>query len=94
MNKEITREQINDWSEGPTTVALKELIEQELLTIKDTPITDCLVAGNPTETHENLAELEARERVWGYLVDFLDGDWAYFEVDEEEDDERSSTTGY
>jgi len=94
MGKEITKEQIADWAEGPTTLALKELIETELRAIQNTSITDCLVVGNPTKSHENLAELEARERVFGSLVEFLEGDWAYFEEEEEEDDERSSTTGY
>ena len=93
MSNEITTQQINDWAENPTTVALKVLIEQELKNIKDTPVTNCLVAGNPTQSHENLAELEARERVWDNLVEFLSGDWAYFE-EEEEDYERDNATGY
>ena len=91
--QELTVQQINDWAENPTTIALRELIEKELEAIKDTPITDCLVAGNPTQSHENLAELEARERVWVNLVEFLLGDWAYFE-EEEEDNERDEETGY
>ena len=93
MKNELTQETINDWAENPTTVALRVLIEQELSNIKDMPVTDCLVAGNPTQSHENLAELEARERVWENLAEFLSGDWAYFE-EEEEEHERDDTTGY
>jgi len=89
----IKREQILDWADNPVTTELRELIDQELDDIKNMSVTDCLVAGNPTQSHENLAELEARERVWGYLAEFLSGDWAYF-AEEEKEDERDEQTGY
>ena len=89
----VKRQQIDDWAENPVTEALRELIKKELEDISSMSVTDCLVAGNPTQSHENLAELEARERVWGYLREFLNGDWTYFE-EEEAEDERDTKTGY
>ena len=89
----IERKQIESWTENPVTEALRELIDKELDEIQSMSVTDCLVAGNPTQSHENLAELEARERVWSYLAEFLSGDWTYFEEVEVED-ERNERTGY
>lgn len=83
----ITREQISDWAEGPVTEFLASLIEEELKDIQDTPTTDCLVSGEPVKTHENLVELETRERVWGDVLDVLRSDWSYF-IDEESDEYR------
>jgi len=90
----ISKEQITDWTENPVTLAIIELCEKELDDIKDTPMTECFVPGDPTRTQENLIELEARERVWGQWVAFLQGDWSYFEEDEEVQHERNNTTGY
>ena len=37
------------------------------------------------KTHENIVELEARERCWIEWATFLEGDWEYLlEVDENE----------
>ena len=86
MKREITPEQIVDWTENPTTIALKELIDSELDAIKDTAVTNCLVVGSPIKSHENLIELEVRERAWDLLAEFLDGDWSYLEEEEQEND--------
>lgn len=83
----ISREQISEWAEGPVTEFLASLIEEEINSIKDTPITDCLVSGDPNKTQENLVELEARERVWLDVLDVLKADWGYF-IDEESDEDR------
>ena len=84
----ISQKQLLEWSENPVTIRLKEEAEKELKEIQDTSLTDCLVSSEPQKTQENLIELEARERVWGYLSTLLEGDWTYFEdyFEEDEDD--------
>lgn len=81
----VTKEQITDWTENPVTEWLATLLKGELESIQNTPIVNCLVYGEPTRTHENLIELEAREMAWRDLTALLEGDWTYFE---EEDDEQ------
>ena len=88
MNKQtrqITPKQIEDWSESPVTEALLEKCKEELEDIRTTTVTDCLLRGEPQKTQENIIELEARENVWASWVALLEGDWAYFEEDEEEE---------
>ncbi len=82
-----TIEQVIEWVENPVTVALHELIVEELTAIRETPVTDCLIAGSPSRSHENLVEIEARERVWETLEEILKGDWEYFTSEDEKDDE-------
>ena len=84
MSQPISREQINEWTENPVTIRLKEEANKELREIQQTPITDCLFPGKPHKSQENLVELEARERVWESWVSLLEGDWAYFEEVEDE----------
>ena len=86
MSNEINETLIQDWTENPVTIALKELIDSELEAIKDTAITNCLVVGSPIKSHENLIELEVRERAWDLLSEFLSGDWSYLEEEELEDE--------
>ena len=84
MSKQISKEQIQDWTENPVTEYLAELLQDELEEIRQTPVTNALVYGDPQKTQENLVELEAREMAWADLTAFLTGDWSYFEeVDEE-----------
>jgi len=81
----LEKQQIVDWSENPVTIELRSLAEQEYENIGSTAVTDCLVAGNSFQTQENLVELEARERVWGTMIELLSGDWIYFEEDEDDE---------
>ena len=84
MSQPPSREQIVEWTENPVTIALKEQAALELEEIQKTSPTDCLFPGKPHKSHENLVELEVRERIWENWVALLDGDWAYFEEDEDE----------
>lgn len=87
MSKQITKEQIIEWTESPVTEWLAHLLGKELESIQNTPVATALVYGDPTKTHENLVELEAREMAWRDLVALLSGDWSYFEEEEDEEDE-------
>jgi hypothetical protein len=82
---QITEEQLSEWTENPVTIALGTLAKAERDRIKDTPIQDCLVHGEPNKTQDNLTELETRLLHYNDLVAFLTGDWSY--LLEGEDDE-------
>ena len=45
---------------------------------------DCLVNGEPSKSHENLVELDARAHAFATLQLALEGDWDYFEDFEDE----------
>ena len=84
----ISQKQILEWSENPVTIRLKEEAEKEITEIQQMPTTDCLYLGEPQKTQENLIELEARMTAWMRWVEFLDGDWTYFEDYFEEDEDE------
>jgi hypothetical protein len=84
LSQPISKAQISEWTENPVTIALKEQIKLELQEIRETSPTGCLISGKPHKSHENLVELEARERVWEDIYALFDGDWTYFEEDDEE----------
>ena len=84
MNKQISKEQIQDWSENPVTEYLAELVQSDLEEIQDTPVSSALFHGEPQKTQENLIGLEEREMAWAIMGEILKGDWSYFEeVDDE-----------
>ena len=81
----LSEEQLREWTEGHVTTLLAELCRAELERVENTPVMECLMAGEPDKTHENLVELEARARCFSEWVAFLEGDWDYLlEVDEDE----------
>lgn len=84
MNR-VSKQQTVEWADNPVTLKLLDLCKTELSDIQETSITDCLIAGNPHKSHENLVELEARERVWESWVAVLSGDWDYFEEEDEDE---------
>ncbi len=79
----MKQELISKWAESEVTKTLLAEVKREIIRIRATPITDCLYAGDPVKTHENVVELEARERVWLEWEFFLAGDWSYFEDEDE-----------
>lgn len=80
----ISEKQIQEWTENPVTIELHKLLANELQEIVLTPMTGCLIYGDPQKTHENLVELEARENAFAILQLALEGDWGYFEEDSDE----------
>ena len=93
MSKQITSKQIQEWTESPVTEYLATLVNQELESIQDTPVTDALFYGEPVKTHENLVDLEARQMAWSELALLLEGDWSYFEEEEDDEQVRSDPEG-
>jgi hypothetical protein len=87
----MKREQIEEWTENPVTEHLLSLINSELDAIGATPVVDCYVPGKPQETQENLVDLTARYNAWAVVIEVLQGDWSYFE--DEEDEHRDLPVG-
>jgi len=85
---EVSLQELNRWLEEPVTKIITEYFIVLYLETEETPITDCLVAGEPDKTHENVVELEARERILNELVDFLTGNIIKEEFIKEEKDEE------
>lgn len=80
----INEKQKQEWTENPVTLDLLRLVKEELQEIVLTPATACLFYGEPNKTHENLVELDARESAFATLQLALEGDWDYFEEEEDE----------
>jgi len=76
-----------EWVENPVTLALKELCEQEFLSIAQAPLSNSLVRGEPELTQENLIENACRELEWSTFLDLLEGDWENLELDDDSEDE-------
>ncbi len=73
----VSKEQIQEWVDNPVTLALKFLCMRELSNARDADAVDCLYAGEPQKTQENLLEQITKEREWVVFLDLLLGDWKY-----------------
>ena len=80
----ITDQQIADWAENPVTLELLDLIDEEIKEILLTPAASCLALGNPQKTQENLIKLDVLAESFATLHMALEGDWSYFEEEEDE----------
>ena len=80
----ISKKQRIEWTENPVTLELLGLVQKELDKVKDTPIIDCLVFGDPQKTQDNLVELHAKGYSWVTLAETLQGDWDYLEIEDED----------
>ena len=76
---QVSEAQVLEWTENPVTIALAELSKEELKLVRETPTTHCISYGKPTESHENLIELDTRGACWAEWVAFLEGDWTTLE---------------
>lgn len=90
--RSLSQDQVLEWAENPVTLALLELICDEIDRIEATPVINCLAPGEPQKTQDNLIDLTARAYTWDTIREVLEGDWSY--LTEEDDDESSSESGY
>ncbi len=74
--------QINQWTENPVTLELAELVLQQIKHIQDSK-GNCFHPGDPNKTQEHLGALLACEGAWEDILLLLNGDWEFFEEDEE-----------
>lgn len=82
MNR-VSKEQIQEWTENPVTLALRDEAQKELGRIMDVPPSDNLVRGEPSLSQENLIESTTREIEWTAFVDLLEGDWSELEIEDD-----------
>ena len=75
--------EIEEWTENPVTEALKGLLETHLQDLEQTPAEDFYHPGEPQKTQEILANLNGAIDTLKLVLDVLDGDWSYFEEEEE-----------
>jgi hypothetical protein len=80
----VSPKQVEEWTENPVTLKLLELVNTELIEIVSTPSADCLHYGDPNKTHESLITQDVKAYTFATVRLALEGDWSYFEVDEDE----------
>ncbi len=77
------KKQVIDWTENPITIQLKEHIKIELAQTVMAKGLDAFHPFQPERTQEILANLNGAQETWELMLDFLEGDWDYLEVDSE-----------
>ncbi len=85
----IKKAQIEDWTENPVTLELKRLSELEIAQAVMKKGIDAFHPFQPQRTQEVLAGLNGIHETWEYMVGFLEGDWSYFETEEDSEGEES-----
>jgi len=80
----VSVELIAEWTESKVNEELLLLINRELEYIRNSPISDNLIRGNPQLTQENLVENTARELEWETFKEIISGDWSSLETEDEE----------
>jgi hypothetical protein len=78
----LKKEQIDEWSENPVTLELKALIKREIGQLRLSK-ADAYHPYQAERTQEILANLNGAEDTWELVEAALDGDWVFFEVDDE-----------
>lgn len=81
----LKQEQISEWTENPVTIEVLKLIKSQLKEIEGSLGLECYVPGEPQKTQELLANLNGCWDSWEMFQTLCEGDWSYF--DEEEDEE-------
>ena len=71
----VSKQQIKEWVDNPVTLTLKFLCMRELNNAKSVTASDCLYAGDPQKTHDNLLVQTNKEFEWTTFLDLLAGEW-------------------
>ena len=82
----VSEQQKTEWTENPVTLALKLLLIEEFDRVGKSPVTNCLIRGEPQLTQENLIEQACRELEIYSFIHALDGNWEDWELDDNESD--------
>lgn len=80
----VTQEQIDEWVESPVTVELKRLAHLNLDEIDEAKL-NAYVPGEPQKTQETLAIAAGAYGVWDTLIEVLEGDWSFIQIEEEDE---------
>ena len=81
----VSKKQILEWTENPVTIKLRDLVNNEIKEIAETPSADCLHYGDPNRTQEELVKQDVLAFVFVLMHEALDGDWDYFQEIEDEE---------
>ncbi len=84
----VSQEQVLAWTENPVTIKLRNLVNEELQKIVETPSAACLRYGEPHMTHENLVRQDTEAKVLAFTSRALNGDWVYFGEEDYGDSEQ------
>ena len=79
----VNQEQITEWSENPVTLELKRLAIK-LMDDVDQAKLNAYVPGDPQKTQETLAIAAGAYGVWDTLIEALEGDWSFIQVEEDD----------
>ena len=73
MRRVLLAQELNSWTENPTTELVKIALEAEIDKNKKLRL-ETYIAGNPQETQERILYLRAKQEVLLDMVDILSGD--------------------
>jgi len=80
----MQQEQIDEWKSSPVTEKLRDLIAKQIEFLSATSVREVFTPFDAQRTHEVLCSLNAAVDTWEIALEALNGDWAFFEEDEDE----------
>ena len=78
--------EVEEWTENPVTEALKSLLETHLKELEQTPRDEFYFPFEPQKTQEVLAGVNGAIDTLEHIINALEGDWSFFEEEEESDE--------
>ena len=83
MPSKISPEMMTEWVESTVTQELKAHFASQIKELRDA-MADAYAPYDPQRTQEILANLNGAQDTWELAIVLLDGDWSYFEEEEDE----------
>ena len=83
MPSKISPEMMTEWVESTVTQELKAHFASQIKELRDA-MADAYTPYEPQRTQEILANLNGAQDTWELAIETLDGDWSYFEEEEDE----------
>jgi len=81
----VTDQQITEWTENPVTLAFKDLAD-EAISILIASKENCYHQFQPEKTHEVMAVLHTAQDTWETVINSLEGEGLWWELDESGND--------
>ena len=87
----MQKEQIAEWKDNPVTRKLLDLVVSQ---IKEIQVAkgECFHPFQPERTQEIMAGLNGCEDTWEIVQSLLEGDWEYFDEEDDEPERDIPTT--
>lgn len=83
MPSKISPEMMTEWVESTVTQELKAHFASQIKELRDS-MADAYTPYEPQRTQEILANLNGAQDTWELALETLEGDWSYFEEEEDE----------